>query len=91
QLDTPLYSARETGADWWTGGAFGPEAGLAATLAIAAGTAWMLRTRRIAESGRMRELRPLVDTRLGGEWRGEIRGNGGTIDERGRSVPPTRT
>jgi membrane protease YdiL (CAAX protease family) len=73
QLDTPLYSARETGADWWTGGAFGPEAGVAATLAIAAGTAWMLRTRRIAESGRMRELRPLVDARLGGEWRGEPR------------------
>lgn len=73
QLDTPLYSARETGADWWTGGAFGPEAGLAATLAIAAGTAWMLRTRRIAESERMGELRPLVDTRLGGEWRGELR------------------
>jgi hypothetical protein len=70
QLDTPLYSARETGADWWTGGAFGPEAGLAATLAIVAGTVWMLRTRHLAESPRLREMRPLVDTRLGAEWNG---------------------
>ncbi len=70
QLDTPLYSARELGADWWTGGPFGPEAGLAATLVIVAGTAWMLRTPRLTESARMRELRPLVDTRLGGGWNG---------------------
>ena len=70
QRDTPLYSAVETGADWWTGGPFGPEAGLAATLMIVAGTLWMLRTRRLAESPRMRELRPLVDTRLGAEWNG---------------------
>ena len=70
QLDTPLYSARETGADWWTGGAFGPEAGLAATLAIVAGTAWMLRTPRLSESPRLRELRPLVDARLGAGWNG---------------------
>ncbi|MBD0319321.1 MAG: CPBP family intramembrane metalloprotease, partial [Gemmatimonadetes bacterium] len=70
RFDTPLYDARETGADWWTGGAFGPEAGLAATLAIVAGTVWMLRTPRLSESPRMRELRPLVDTRLEGEWNG---------------------
>ena len=70
QFDTPLYDARETGADWWTGGAFGPEAGLAATLAIVAGTVWMLRTPRLSESPRMRALRPLVDTRLEAEWKG---------------------
>jgi hypothetical protein len=70
QFDTPLYDARETGADWWTGGAFGPEAGLAATLAIVAGTVWMLRTKHLSESPRMRELRPLVDARLEGEWNG---------------------
>ncbi len=68
QLDTPLYDARETGADWWTGGAFGPEAGVAATLAVVAGTAWLLRTRRLGESPRMRELRPLVDARLEEGW-----------------------
>jgi membrane protease YdiL (CAAX protease family) len=70
QRDTPLYSARELGADWWTGGAFGPEAGLAATLAIVGGTLWMLRTPRLSESPRMRELRPLVDDRLGARWNG---------------------
>ncbi|HEX2081131.1 MAG TPA: type II CAAX endopeptidase family protein [Longimicrobium sp.] len=64
-LDVPLYTARETGPDWMTGGPFGPEAGLAATLSIVLGTAWMWRTRRLGESTRMRELRPLVDDRLG--------------------------
>lgn len=62
--DTPLYSAVETGADWWTGGEFGPEAGLAATVSVLLGTMWLLRTRRLRESERMRALRPLVDDRL---------------------------
>ncbi|HEU0055046.1 MAG TPA: CPBP family intramembrane glutamic endopeptidase [Longimicrobium sp.] len=66
--DTPLYSARETGADWWTGGVFGPEGGLAATAVILAGTLWLLRTRAVGESPKMRELRPLVDDRLREEW-----------------------
>ena len=64
-LDTPLYNVHEAGADWWTGGAFGPEAGLAAALVMVLGTAWLLRTRAIGPSERMRELRPLVDARLG--------------------------
>jgi membrane protease YdiL (CAAX protease family) len=70
QFDTPLYSARELGADWWTGGPFGPEAGLAATLAIVAGTAWMMRTPLLSASPGIRSLRPLVDTRLGDAWNG---------------------
>jgi hypothetical protein len=63
QLDTPLYDAREVGADWWTGGSFGPEAGLAATAMILAATLWMLRTPLLAEREGMRALRPLVDDR----------------------------
>jgi uncharacterized protein len=65
EFDTPLYDVRETGPDTLTGGPFGPEAGVAATLAIAAGTLWMWRTRRLRESERMIGLRPLVDARLG--------------------------
>lgn len=65
EFDTPLYDVRELGPDVLTGGAFGPEAGLAATLAIAAGAAWIWRTRHLAESPRMVALRPLVDARLG--------------------------
>ena len=65
EFDTPLYDVRELGPDAVTGGAFGPEAGMAATLAIVAGTLWMWRTRRLRESERMMALRPLVDTRLG--------------------------
>ena len=64
EFDTPLYDVRELGPDRITGGPFGPEAGLAATLVIAAGTVWMWRTRRLGESPRMRALRPLVDARL---------------------------
>lgn len=65
--DMPLYTARETGPDWVTGGAFGPEAGVAASLTIVLGTVWMWRTRWLGESPRMRALRPLVDDRMPGE------------------------
>jgi uncharacterized protein len=81
QLDTPLWDARETGADWWTGGAFGPEAGLAATLVLVTATAWMLRTPRLRERESMRELRPLVDDRIA-DWRGW----GGRVPDRGEGV-----
>ena len=67
--DMPLYTARETGPDWVTGGDFGPEAGIAATLAIVLGTVWMWRTRWLGESPRMRALRPLVDDVMGAEAR----------------------
>jgi membrane protease YdiL (CAAX protease family) len=65
----PLYTGVETGPDWITGGIFGPEAGIAATIAIVLGTVWMWRTRFLGESPRMRELRPLVDDRMGAEAR----------------------
>jgi membrane protease YdiL (CAAX protease family) len=61
RLETPLYTPVETGADWWTGGDFGPEAGLAASLALLGGTAWVLRSRRVREAPEVRPLRPLVD------------------------------
>lgn len=67
--DMPLYTARETGPDWVTGGSFGPEAGIAASLTILLGTVWMWRTRLIGESPRMRALRPLVDDVTGAEAR----------------------
>jgi uncharacterized protein len=66
-FDTPLYSAVEAGADWWTGGEFGPEAGLVGTLVLVPGTLWLLRTRRVAPSARMLRLEPIVDRRLGSE------------------------
>lgn len=65
----PLYTAVETGPDWITGGSFGPEAGIAASLTIILGTVWMWRTRWIGESPRMRALRPLVDDVAGPEAR----------------------
>jgi membrane protease YdiL (CAAX protease family) len=67
--DMPLYTARETGPDWVTGGSFGPEAGIAASLTIVLGAVWMWRTRLIGESPRMRALRPLVDDVTGAEAR----------------------
>jgi membrane protease YdiL (CAAX protease family) len=65
--DMPLYTARETGPDWLTGGAFGPEAGLVASVFIVLGTVWMWRTQWLSESPRMRAMWPLVDDRMGGE------------------------
>lgn len=64
RFDTPVYTARVVGPEWWTGGNFGPEAGLAGTLALLVAIAWLLRTRRLREPAWMRELGPLVDARL---------------------------
>ena len=68
EFDTPLYSGAETGVDWWTGGAFGPEGGLAATLVLLAGTIGLARSSRLRPPARIRALRPLVETRLHPGW-----------------------
>jgi membrane protease YdiL (CAAX protease family) len=62
-LDAPLYDVVERGADWWTGGPFGPEAGLAGSIALIAATGWLLRTPRLRQPAETRALRPLVDAR----------------------------
>ncbi|HET8655836.1 MAG TPA: CPBP family intramembrane glutamic endopeptidase [Longimicrobiaceae bacterium] len=63
-IDTPLYDIVESGRAWWTGAAFGPEAGLAGSFALVVGVIWLARTRALGEAPRMRRLRPLVDSRL---------------------------
>jgi len=67
-FETPLYDVVEAGSDWWTGGTFGPEAGIAGTLVLLGGTAWLMRTRRLRVPPHMQELRPIVDRRLGPGW-----------------------
>jgi membrane protease YdiL (CAAX protease family) len=63
--DTPLYDERSLGPRWLSGGAFGPEGGVAATLVIVLLTLLLLRWRGLAPSPRSAALRPLVDDRLG--------------------------
>jgi hypothetical protein len=62
--DVPLYDERSVGPRWFTGGDFGPEGGVAATVVIVLLTLLLLRARWVRESPRMRALRPLVDDRL---------------------------
>jgi len=62
--DMPLYDQLSTGPRWFTGGDFGPEGGVAATVVIVLLTLLLLRARWVRESPRMRALRPLVDDRL---------------------------
>ncbi|HET7232193.1 MAG TPA: CPBP family intramembrane glutamic endopeptidase [Longimicrobium sp.] len=64
--DTPLYDVASLGPRWMTGGNFGPEGGIAASAVIVALTALLVWAPWLRESARMRELRPLVDSRLGG-------------------------
>lgn len=61
-LDTPLYEPSVGGPAWLTGGPFGPEGGLAGTLAFAIALAAVLRWPGLEEAPAMRALRPLVDT-----------------------------
>jgi uncharacterized protein len=67
-FDTPGYSGVERGPHWWTGGEFGPEAGIAATIVLLLGILWLTRTRLIGTAREMREMGPIVDRRLGEEW-----------------------
>lgn len=60
-FDTPLYDGVLGGAEWWTGGVFGPEAGAAATLVLGLGTVWLLRTTLIGVSPDLRGVRTLPD------------------------------
>jgi uncharacterized protein len=66
-FETPLYSGVERGPEWWTGGPFGPEAGVAATLVLLGGILWLLRTPRLRVAPEVRQLRPVVDRRLPSE------------------------
>lgn len=67
-IDTPLYDALETGGDWWTGGEFGPEAGVVGTLVLIAGLYLLIRGPAPREDPHMRRLGPVVDRRLPEVW-----------------------
>jgi len=64
-FNVPGYDAVLLGPKLVTGGAFGPEGSVLTTLLSVPLIVWLLRTRRLAESQRMKALRPLIDTRVG--------------------------
>lgn len=66
--DAPLLDVVSAGPEWWSGGAFGPEAGAAATVTLAAATVWLLRWRHLREAPATRAAVPLVDRRIGPDW-----------------------
>ena len=63
-FDTPLYTGEPTGHQWWTGGAFGPEAGLAGTIVLLIGVAIFLLSKRIKQAPAMAKLGPIIDRRI---------------------------
>lgn len=62
-LDTAGIEATVQGPPLWTGGAFGPEGGLAVTAASLAAILWLATTDRLSRSLRIRALDPLPDRR----------------------------
>lgn len=63
-FDAPLYTGVTRGNRLVTGGGFGPEAGLVATLVLGVAAVLLVRAGWLGESEPMRQLRPLVDDRL---------------------------
>lgn len=59
-VDTPLYDAQPGGPAWLTGGRFGPEGGLVATIAFGLAMA-AVAFAPVKETDRMKKLRPLAD------------------------------
>ena len=53
---SPLLRAADTGPTWLTGGHYGVEGGVACTLALAASTIFLLRTRRLAADSELRQM-----------------------------------
>ncbi len=60
-LNTPLYEPAVNGRAWFTGGAFGPEGGIAATIAFGFSIIVVLTLPAVREAAGMRALRPLLD------------------------------
>ncbi|HEX7120034.1 MAG TPA: CPBP family intramembrane glutamic endopeptidase [Longimicrobiales bacterium] len=60
-FDTPLYEPALAGPDWVTGGAFGPEGGVGASVAFALALLAVLQLPGLGEAPEMRALGPLVD------------------------------
>jgi len=64
EFDTPLYDGVPTGPLLWTGGAFGPEAGVAGTIALLVGGLWLWKSARIRPDPHSVALRPIVVERV---------------------------
>ncbi len=62
-VNTPLYDAHAAGPRWVTGGAFGPEGGVAGSIGFVLALV-VVAVAPLREAARMRELHPLVDSRL---------------------------
>ncbi len=61
-FDVPGYDSVQNGPDLLTGGAFGPEGGLLATLLVLPLIVWVFRTDWLKTSPRLAALRPLMET-----------------------------
>jgi uncharacterized protein len=57
---TPLYEPVVHGPDWWSGGAFGPEGGLAGTIGFGIALLLVLRLRAVRPDPRIAAARPIV-------------------------------
>jgi len=59
-FDTPLYEPHVGGAQWWSGGAFGPEGGMVGTIGFIAALAATLTWRAVRRDARIEAAAPFV-------------------------------
>jgi membrane protease YdiL (CAAX protease family) len=73
--DAPLYGGAPRGAAWISGGAFGPEGSLVATLGFALAALWVWKSPRIRAGKTALDLRPLILSARG--WTPRLQGGEG--------------
>lgn len=82
-VDSPLYEGVPQGAGWVSGGAFGPEGSLVATVGFGLAAFWVWRSPRFGPGKKALDVRPLILSAPGWKPRQQGREGGSELEDPG--------